>query len=41
MWSSFWRSVDRFSLQHFKCIVNELREIKLVDYKNRDPLVDL
>ncbi|XP_048236218.1 protein TRANSPARENT TESTA 9 isoform X1 [Ricinus communis] len=41
MWRSLWRSIDRFSLQHFKHVINELREIKVVDKHNRELVVDL
>ncbi|XP_057960097.1 protein TRANSPARENT TESTA 9-like isoform X3 [Malania oleifera] len=46
MWRSLWRSIDRFSLQYFnfcKCryMINELREIKVVDGHNRELVVDI
>ncbi|KAB1203036.1 Protein CLEC16A [Morella rubra] len=41
MWRSFWRSIDRFSLQHFKYVINELRAIKVVDSRNRELVIDL
>ncbi|XP_039042694.1 protein TRANSPARENT TESTA 9-like isoform X2 [Hibiscus syriacus] len=41
MWRLLWRSIDRFSLQHFKSVVTELRQIKVVDEQNRDAVVDL
>lgn len=41
MLRSFWRTVDRFSLQHFKHIINELRGIKVVDKFNREAVVDI
>ncbi|KAK9289690.1 hypothetical protein L1049_007848 [Liquidambar formosana] len=41
MWRSFWRTIDRFSLQYFKYIINELREIKVVDKLNRELVVDI
>ncbi|XP_041027932.1 protein TRANSPARENT TESTA 9-like isoform X1 [Juglans microcarpa x Juglans regia] len=41
MWRSFWRSIDRFSLQHFKYVINELRAIKVVDLRNRELVIDL
>ncbi|XP_021672594.2 protein TRANSPARENT TESTA 9 isoform X2 [Hevea brasiliensis] len=40
MWRSLWRSIDRFSLQHFKYVINELRGIKIVD-KHNSLVVDL
>ncbi|XP_031283704.1 protein TRANSPARENT TESTA 9-like isoform X2 [Pistacia vera] len=41
MWRSVWRSIDRFSLQHFKYVINELRQIKVVDRNNREVVIDL
>ncbi|KAL5545751.1 hypothetical protein UlMin_005438 [Ulmus minor] len=41
MWRSLWRSIDRFSLQYFKYVINELREIKVVDMHNRELVIDL
>ncbi|TYI10712.1 hypothetical protein ES332_A09G160800v1 [Gossypium tomentosum] len=41
MWRSLWRSIDRFSLQHFKSVITELRQIKVVNAQNRDTVVDL
>ncbi|KAJ4705378.1 Protein CLEC16A like [Melia azedarach] len=41
MWGSLWRSIDRFSVQHFKYVINELRQIKVVDMNNRELVVDL
>ncbi|KAK0584010.1 hypothetical protein LWI29_006418 [Acer saccharum] len=41
MWRSIWRSIDRFSLQHFKYMINELRQIKVVDKHNRELVIDL
>ncbi|KAG8483814.1 hypothetical protein CXB51_023387 [Gossypium anomalum] len=41
MWRSLWRSIDRFSLQHFKSVITELRQIKVVNEQNRDTVVDL
>ncbi|KAJ4848928.1 hypothetical protein Tsubulata_004586 [Turnera subulata] len=41
MWLSFWRSFDRFSLHHFKYVINELREIEVVDSHNWELVVDL
>ncbi|XP_044481106.1 protein TRANSPARENT TESTA 9-like isoform X1 [Mangifera indica] len=41
MWRSVWRSIDRFSLQHFKYVINELRQIKAVDWHNREVVIDL
>lgn len=41
MWRSLWRSIDRFSLQYFKYVINELREIKVVHKANRESVVDI
>lgn len=41
MWRTVWRSVDRFSLHHFKYVINELRQIKVVDQHNRELVIDL
>ncbi|KAI4300574.1 hypothetical protein L6164_033936 [Bauhinia variegata] len=41
MWRSFWRSIDRFSIQHFKYVINELRGIKVVHRNNRELVMDL
>ncbi|PSS24406.1 Protein CLEC16A like [Actinidia chinensis var. chinensis] len=41
MWRTLWRSIDRFSIQHFKYIINELRMIKVVDKVNKELVVDL
>ncbi|KAK6942547.1 CLEC16A/TT9, N-terminal [Dillenia turbinata] len=41
MWRSLWRSVDRFSLQYFKYIINELRKINVVDKLNKEFVVDI
>lgn len=41
MWFSLWRSIDRFSLQYFKHVINELRRIKVVDQHNKELVVDL
>lgn len=41
MWRYLWRSIDRFSLQYFKYIINELRDIRVVDEYNREVVVDL
>ncbi|XP_075638324.1 protein TRANSPARENT TESTA 9-like isoform X2 [Castanea sativa] len=41
MWRSLWRSIDRFSLQHFKYVINELRGIKVVHKHNRELVIDL
>ncbi|KAL5739929.1 hypothetical protein ACOSQ2_029109 [Xanthoceras sorbifolium] len=41
MWRSIWRSIDRFSLQHFKHVITELRQIKVVDKHNRELVIDL
>ncbi|XP_027189779.1 protein TRANSPARENT TESTA 9-like isoform X2 [Cicer arietinum] len=41
MFGSFWRTVDRFSVQHFKYVISELRKIKVVHEHNREFVVDL
>ncbi|XVF55836.1 hypothetical protein PTKIN_Ptkin06aG0068600 [Pterospermum kingtungense] len=41
MWRSLWRSIDRFSLQHFKYVITELQQIKVVNKQNRDAVIDL
>ncbi|XVF07561.1 hypothetical protein REPUB_Repub06bG0149900 [Reevesia pubescens] len=41
MWRSLWRSVDRFSLQHFKYVITELQQIKVVNKQNREAVIDL
>ncbi|GAB2227155.1 hypothetical protein Drorol1_Dr00008967 [Drosera rotundifolia] len=41
MWRNLWRSFDRFSLQYFKYIINELRGIKFVNNLNRDVVIDI
>ncbi|CAL5207452.1 unnamed protein product [Lathyrus oleraceus] len=41
MFSSFWRSIDRFSVQHFKCVISELQKVKVVNEHNREYVVDL
>ncbi|KAJ7971649.1 Protein CLEC16A [Quillaja saponaria] len=41
MWRTFWRSIDRFSLQHFKFVIEELQNIKVVDKQNRELVIDL
>ncbi|KAK4776642.1 hypothetical protein SAY86_005330 [Trapa natans] len=41
MWRSLWRSIDRFSPQYFKYLLNELREIKVVDRSNREFAIDI
>lgn len=41
MLRSIWRSVDRFSLQYFKYLINELQGIKVVDESNREVVVDI
>ncbi|KAK8600570.1 hypothetical protein V6N12_050423 [Hibiscus sabdariffa] len=41
MWRLLWRSIDRFSLQHFKSVITELRHIKIVDEQNKDAVVDI
>ncbi|KAJ1385795.1 CLEC16A/TT9, N-terminal [Sesbania bispinosa] len=41
MLRSFWRSVDRFSVQHFKHVISELQQIKVVHKHNREFVMDL
>ncbi|XP_047311924.1 protein TRANSPARENT TESTA 9-like [Impatiens glandulifera] len=41
MWLSFWRTIDRFSLLHFKYVTNELRRIKVVHEFNKDVVIEL
>ncbi|KAL9319352.1 hypothetical protein ACSQ67_015869 [Phaseolus vulgaris] len=41
MLRSLWRSIDRFSVQHFQYVINELRKIKVVDQNNRELVMDL
>ncbi|XWS59406.1 hypothetical protein CRYUN_Cryun08bG0119100 [Craigia yunnanensis] len=41
MWRSLWRSIDRFSLQHFKYVITELQQIKVVNKQNREAVIDL
>ncbi|KAM7264710.1 hypothetical protein ACFE04_002393 [Oxalis oulophora] len=41
MWRSLWRSIDRFSLQHFKHVVNELSSVKHINNQNRELVIDL
>ncbi|CAI8602401.1 unnamed protein product [Vicia faba] len=41
MFASFWRSIDRFSVQHFKCVITELQKIKVVNEHNWEYVVDL
>ncbi|PKI48255.1 hypothetical protein CRG98_031357 [Punica granatum] len=41
MWRSLWRSIDRFSPQYFKYILNELRGIKVVERSNRELVIDI
>nr|XP_027068330.1 protein TRANSPARENT TESTA 9-like isoform X8 [Coffea arabica] len=41
MWRSLWPTIDRFSLHHFRYIVNQLREIRVVDKRNREVVLDL
>ncbi|RZC84132.1 hypothetical protein C5167_046918 [Papaver somniferum] len=40
-WVPFWRSTDRFSLEHFKYIIGELQEIKVVNKLNKDSVMDM
>ncbi|KAK7392665.1 hypothetical protein VNO78_21109 [Psophocarpus tetragonolobus] len=41
MLRSLWRSIDRFSVQHFQYVINELRNIEVVDMQNREFVMDL
>ncbi|XP_061359448.1 protein TRANSPARENT TESTA 9-like isoform X2 [Gastrolobium bilobum] len=41
MLRSFWRSIDRFSVQHFKYVINELKQIEVVHKHNREFVMDL
>ncbi|KAK7345250.1 hypothetical protein VNO77_15844 [Canavalia gladiata] len=41
MLRSLWRSIDRFSVQHFKYVINELQQIKVVQKYNREFVMDL
>ncbi|KAH1262577.1 Protein TRANSPARENT TESTA 9 [Glycine max] len=41
MLRSLWRSIDRFSVQHFQYVINELRKIKVVDEHNRELVMNL
>ncbi|XP_028784892.1 protein TRANSPARENT TESTA 9 isoform X2 [Neltuma alba] len=41
MWHTFWRAVDRFSIEHFKSVINELRRIKVVNKQNMELVMDL
>nr|KYP73830.1 Protein CLEC16A [Cajanus cajan] len=41
MLRSLWRSIDRFSLQHFEYVISELRKIKVVNVHNRESVMDL
>ncbi|XP_057423572.1 protein TRANSPARENT TESTA 9-like isoform X2 [Lotus japonicus] len=41
MLRSFWRSIDRFSAQHFKHVIHELQQIKVVDKHNKELVTDL
>ncbi|XWS66592.1 hypothetical protein CRYUN_Cryun05aG0213000 [Craigia yunnanensis] len=41
MWRSLWRSIDRFSLQHFKHVITELQQIKVVNKQNWEAVIDL
>ncbi|MCL7033396.1 hypothetical protein MKW94_021835, partial [Papaver nudicaule] len=40
-WVPFWRSNDRFSLEHFKYIIGELQEIKVLNKLNKDSVMDI
>ncbi|KAI3984947.1 hypothetical protein MKX01_004715 [Papaver californicum] len=40
-WVPFWRSNDRFSLEHFKYIIGELQEVKVVNKLNKDSVMDM
>ncbi|XP_017407029.1 protein TRANSPARENT TESTA 9-like isoform X2 [Vigna angularis] len=41
MLRSLWRSTDRFSVQNFQHVINELRMINVVDKSNRELVMDL
>ncbi|XP_077235640.1 protein TRANSPARENT TESTA 9-like isoform X2 [Tasmannia lanceolata] len=41
MWRSLWRSIDRFSVQEFKYLINELQEVKVVDKLDKEFVVDI
>ncbi|XP_022766977.1 uncharacterized protein LOC111311664 isoform X2 [Durio zibethinus] len=41
MWRSLWRSIDRFSLQHFKYVITELQQIRVVNKQNSEAVIDL
>ncbi|KAK7278721.1 hypothetical protein RJT34_23757 [Clitoria ternatea] len=41
MLRSLWRSIDRFSVQHFTYVINELKQIKVVHEQNRELVMDL
>ncbi|KNA16933.1 hypothetical protein SOVF_084720 isoform A [Spinacia oleracea] len=41
MLRSLWRPFDRFSLQHFRYIINELQGVEVVDTSNRERIVDI
>ncbi|XP_048504518.1 protein TRANSPARENT TESTA 9 isoform X3 [Beta vulgaris subsp. vulgaris] len=41
MLRSLWRSFDRFSLQYFKYVINELQGIEVVDTSNTEVVVDI
>ncbi|XP_020972332.1 uncharacterized protein LOC107626353 isoform X4 [Arachis ipaensis] len=41
MMRSFWRSVDRFSVLHFRSVIDELKQIKVVNMRNRELVLDL
>ncbi|QCE05144.1 Uncharacterized protein family FPL [Vigna unguiculata] len=41
MLRALWRSIDRFSVQNFQYVINELRKINVVDKSNRELVMDL
>ncbi|KAL9662190.1 hypothetical protein QQ045_027022 [Rhodiola kirilowii] len=41
MWRSLWRTIDRFSLPHFKYVIEELLAIKAINKHNREAVVDM
>ncbi|GAB2300749.1 hypothetical protein Dimus_034786 [Dionaea muscipula] len=41
MWRSLWRSIDRFSPQYFRYIIDQLQGTKVVNNANRDIVIDI
>ncbi|KAL8143660.1 hypothetical protein V2J09_016692 [Rumex salicifolius] len=41
MWRSLWQPADRFSLHHFKNIINNLQRINVVDNLNREVVINI